>query len=174
MSRQFSREAAPSAPAPDRHGAPAARGRRLRPAAAGASAALAAGLLIGWNPPPSAAQQSPDGWSGEHRAVLPSGLTVQLDFAAAPGTAVIAEPGSWPTVPEAAGRPRSTPTDCGPETPRRLSGSRPSVRRRTAPGARWARFSSPSPGPSGTPGSTSPGSPERPPERAAARAPRPG
>ncbi|GAA2817629.1 Ig-like domain-containing protein [Kitasatospora sp. CM 4170] len=93
MSRQFSREAAPSAPAPDRHGAPAARGRRLRPAAAGASAALAAGLLIGWNPPPSAAQQSPDGWSGEHRAVLPSGLTVQLDFAAAPGTAVIAEPG---------------------------------------------------------------------------------
>ncbi|WP_395295311.1 Ig-like domain-containing protein [Kitasatospora hibisci] len=93
MSRQFSREAAPSAPAPDRHAAPAARGRRLRPAAAGASAALAAGLLIGWNPPPSAAQQSPGGWSGEHRAVLPSGLTVQLDFAAAPGTAVIAEPG---------------------------------------------------------------------------------
>ncbi|MEE1828430.1 Ig-like domain-containing protein [Streptomyces sp. BE20] len=66
---------------------------RQFPAVAGTAAVLAAGLLIGWNPPPSAAQQSPGTWSGEQRAVLPSGLSVHLDFAASPGAAVIAEPG---------------------------------------------------------------------------------
>ncbi|MEV0534104.1 Ig-like domain-containing protein [Kitasatospora sp. NPDC050463] len=93
MSRQFPRHAALSGPAPDRHAPRAGEVRRLRLAAAGASAALAAALLIGWNPPSSVAQQSPDAWSGEQRAVLPSGLTVQLDFSAAPGFDVTAEPG---------------------------------------------------------------------------------
>ncbi|MFB7618391.1 Ig-like domain-containing protein [Kitasatospora sp. NPDC056181] len=93
MSRRIPRDAALSAPAPHRCGARAGGVRRLRLAAAGASAALAAGLLIGWNPPHSAAQQSPDAWSGDRRAVLPSGLAVQLDFSAAPGVAVTAEPG---------------------------------------------------------------------------------
>ncbi|MFF1906727.1 Ig-like domain-containing protein, partial [Kitasatospora sp. NPDC058218] len=93
MSRQFPRDAALSAPAPDRHAPRTGGVRRPRLAAAGASAALAAALLIGWNPPSSVAQQSPDTWSGEQRAVLPSGLTVQLDFSAAPGFDVTAEPG---------------------------------------------------------------------------------
>ncbi|MFI6848423.1 Ig-like domain-containing protein [Kitasatospora sp. NPDC050467] len=93
MSRQFPYDAALSAPAPHRRDARAGGVRRLRLAAAGASAALAAGLLIAWNPPLSSAQQSPDTWSGDHRAVLPSGLVVQLDFSAAPGSAAAAEPG---------------------------------------------------------------------------------
>ncbi|MBV6703274.1 hypothetical protein KV557_40385 [Kitasatospora aureofaciens] len=66
---------------------------RQFPRTAAALAALAAGLLIGWYPPPSAAQQSPDTWTGEHRAVLPSGLTVRLDLAASPGFGVTAEAG---------------------------------------------------------------------------------
>ncbi|MER7751034.1 Ig-like domain-containing protein [Kitasatospora sp. NPDC097643] len=56
-------------------------------------AVLAAGLLIGWNAPFSLAQQSPDTWSGEQRAVLPSGLSVELEFAAVPGVAVTAGAG---------------------------------------------------------------------------------
>ncbi|KJY38095.1 Ig-like domain-containing protein [Streptomyces sp. NRRL S-495] len=66
---------------------------RQFPAAAGAAAVLAAGLLIGWNPPPSAAQQSPGSWTAERGAVLPSGLSVQLDFSADPGMSVTAGPG---------------------------------------------------------------------------------
>ncbi|MFJ9946516.1 Ig-like domain-containing protein, partial [Kitasatospora sp. NPDC091207] len=93
MSRQFPRDAALSAPAPDRPAPRTGGARRPRLAAAGASAALAAAVLIGWNPPSSVAQQSPDTWSGEQRAVLPSGLTVHLDFSAAPGFDVTAEPG---------------------------------------------------------------------------------
>ncbi|MEU6231484.1 Ig-like domain-containing protein [Kitasatospora sp. NPDC047058] len=96
MSRQMFRDAALSAPARHRRSARDTGVRRLRAAAAGASAALAAGLLIGWNPPLSLAQQSPDTWSGDHRAVLPSGLTVRLDFSAAPGFAVVAAPGELP------------------------------------------------------------------------------
>ncbi|MFB6890909.1 Ig-like domain-containing protein [Kitasatospora sp. NPDC056327] len=66
---------------------------RQFPAAAVAAAVLATGLLVGWNPPPSAAQQSPGTWSAERRAVLPSGLSVRLDFSAAPGVAAEAAPG---------------------------------------------------------------------------------
>ncbi|MEV0187605.1 Ig-like domain-containing protein [Kitasatospora purpeofusca] len=66
---------------------------RQFPAAAGAAAVLVAGLLIGWNPPPSAAQQSPGSWNAERGAVLPSGLSVQLDFSADPGMSVTAGPG---------------------------------------------------------------------------------
>ncbi|MFG2841606.1 Ig-like domain-containing protein [Kitasatospora sp. NPDC048296] len=66
---------------------------RRVPRTAAALAVLAAGLLTGLNAPFSAAQQSPDTWSGERRAVLPSGLSVQFDFAPAPGAAVTAEPG---------------------------------------------------------------------------------
>ncbi|MQS13316.1 hypothetical protein F7Q99_13765 [Streptomyces kaniharaensis] len=67
--------------------------RRQVPRTAAAVAALATGLIIGWNPPPSAAQQSPDAWTGGHRAVMPSGLSVQLDFAASSGFGAAAEPG---------------------------------------------------------------------------------
>ncbi|MFE5580257.1 Ig-like domain-containing protein [Kitasatospora sp. NPDC056531] len=67
-------------------------GRRF-PRTAAALAVLAAGLLTGLNAPLSLAQQSPGTWSGERRAVLPSGLSVQFDFSAAPGAAVTAEPG---------------------------------------------------------------------------------
>ncbi|WP_043466848.1 Ig-like domain-containing protein [Kitasatospora sp. MBT66] len=66
---------------------------RQFPAAAGAAAVLVAGLLIGWNPPPSAAQQSPGSWNAERGAVLPSGLSVRLDFSADPGMSVTAGPG---------------------------------------------------------------------------------
>ncbi|MER6396898.1 Ig-like domain-containing protein [Kitasatospora sp. NPDC001603] len=93
MSRQFPRDAALSAPAPARPAHRTGGMRRPRLVAAGASAALAAALLIGWNPPTSAAQQSPDTWSGDRSAVLPSGLTVHIDFSAAPGFDVAAEPG---------------------------------------------------------------------------------
>ncbi|MET8539231.1 Ig-like domain-containing protein [Kitasatospora sp. NPDC004799] len=68
MSRQFSRTAA-------------------------ALAVLATGLLTAWNAPLAVARQSPDSWSAEHRAVLPSGLSVRFGFEAAPGTAVTAAPG---------------------------------------------------------------------------------
>ncbi|MFF2042997.1 Ig-like domain-containing protein [Kitasatospora sp. NPDC058170] len=93
MSRQSPRDAVLSGPAPERRIRRTGGARRLPLTAACVCAALAAGLLIGWNPPFSAAQQSPDTWSGERRAVLPSGLSVQLDFSAAPGMSVTAEPG---------------------------------------------------------------------------------
>ncbi|MFB7472859.1 Ig-like domain-containing protein [Kitasatospora sp. NPDC056184] len=60
---------------------------------AAAAAALAAGLLIGWNPPLSAARQAPATWTAERRAVFPSGLSAQLDFSAAPGVTVTGGPG---------------------------------------------------------------------------------
>ncbi|MFJ9772706.1 Ig-like domain-containing protein [Kitasatospora sp. NPDC101157] len=66
---------------------------RRFPRTAAALAVLTAGALTGWNAPHAVAEQSPDAWSGEHRAVLPSGLAVQLDFTAAPGAGVSAEPG---------------------------------------------------------------------------------
>ncbi|MFJ2862653.1 Ig-like domain-containing protein [Kitasatospora sp. NPDC087314] len=66
---------------------------RQFPRTAAALAVLAAGLLTGGNAPLSVAQQSPDAWSGEHRAVLPSGLSVQLEFTASPGAGVTAEAG---------------------------------------------------------------------------------
>ncbi|MFI9327784.1 Ig-like domain-containing protein [Kitasatospora sp. NPDC052868] len=93
MSRQSPRDAVLSGPAPERRIRRTGSARRLPLTTAGVCAVVAAGLLIGWNPPFSAAQQSPDTWSGEHRALLPSGLSVQLDFSPAPGTSVTAEPG---------------------------------------------------------------------------------
>ncbi|MFF2746494.1 Ig-like domain-containing protein [Kitasatospora sp. NPDC058048] len=60
---------------------------------AAALAVLATGLLTTWNAPLSEARQSPDTWSSEHRAVLPSGLSVRFDLDAAPGTSVTAAPG---------------------------------------------------------------------------------
>ncbi|MEU8512540.1 Ig-like domain-containing protein [Kitasatospora sp. NPDC048722] len=65
---------------------------RQFPRTAAALAAFTAGLLIVWNQP-SAAQQSPDTWSAEQRAVLPSGLSVQFDLAPSPGFDATAEPG---------------------------------------------------------------------------------
>ncbi|MFE6868015.1 Ig-like domain-containing protein [Kitasatospora sp. NPDC057692] len=50
-----------------------------------AAAALAAGLLIGWNPPLSAARQASATWTAERRSVFPSGLSAQLGLSAAPG-----------------------------------------------------------------------------------------
>ncbi|MCX5211912.1 Ig-like domain-containing protein [Kitasatospora sp. NBC_00240] len=90
MGRQYSHPAA----GPTVGGHPDGRrtGRR-RALGAAMAALLAAGLLLGWNSPPSLAQQSPDGWSGQGRATLPSGLTVRLDLAAAPGVTATAEPG---------------------------------------------------------------------------------
>ncbi|MGW2249318.1 hypothetical protein ACWCXH_03820 [Kitasatospora sp. NPDC001660] len=64
---------------------------RQFPRTAAALAALTAGLLIAWSPP-SAAQQSPDTWSAEHRAVLPAGLSVQFGLATFPGFDATAEP----------------------------------------------------------------------------------
>ncbi|GHH68888.1 hypothetical protein GCM10018781_26660 [Kitasatospora indigofera] len=90
MSRQYSRPAA----GPTFGGCPdEPRKARRRVFGAATAALFATGLLLGWNSPPVLAQQSPDGWSGQGRATLPSGLTVRLDFAAAPGVTVTAEPG---------------------------------------------------------------------------------
>ncbi|MFI2607850.1 Ig-like domain-containing protein [Kitasatospora sp. NPDC018619] len=66
---------------------------RQFPRTAVALAVLASGLLTVWNAPLSAARQSPETWSAEHRAVLPSGLSVRFDVDPAPGTRVTAEPG---------------------------------------------------------------------------------
>ncbi|MER8186693.1 Ig-like domain-containing protein [Kitasatospora sp. NPDC094015] len=82
---------------------PSGRSRVGLPVRRAAAAAVLAGLLIGWNSPPAPAQQSPDSWSAERRAVLPSGLRVQLDFAPLPGVDVTAAPGKL------AERPGATP-----------------------------------------------------------------
>ncbi|RAJ42169.1 hypothetical protein K353_02517 [Kitasatospora sp. SolWspMP-SS2h] len=87
MCRQFPHRA----PAPDVR--PADRDR-ARPRIGRRTAALiATGLLTGLAVPPTAAQQTPDAWSAERRAVLPSGLTVQFDYAAVPGVSVDTAPG---------------------------------------------------------------------------------
>ncbi|MFJ5230425.1 Ig-like domain-containing protein [Kitasatospora sp. NPDC088391] len=49
---------------------------------------LATWLLAGLGAPPVAAQQTPDSWSADRRAVLPSGLGIQFDYAAVPGVTV--------------------------------------------------------------------------------------
>ncbi|MFG2823170.1 Ig-like domain-containing protein [Kitasatospora sp. NPDC048365] len=54
---------------------------------------LATGLLAGLNSTPVAAQQSPDSWNGDRRAVLPSGFAIQLDFSPLPGVKATAAPG---------------------------------------------------------------------------------
>ena len=92
MSRQCSPTA--SRPAHGPHPQRTARtggGRRLL--GAGAATALATGLLLGWTAPFSLARQAPDSWSAQRGAQLPSGLTVQLDFAAQPGITAAADPG---------------------------------------------------------------------------------
>ncbi|MFE6049635.1 Ig-like domain-containing protein [Kitasatospora sp. NPDC056446] len=66
---------------------------RQLPRTAAALVVLTTGLLAGWNAPPTAAQQSPDAWSAEHRAVLPSGLSARIDFDASPGVGVTAGSG---------------------------------------------------------------------------------
>ncbi|WP_354641431.1 Ig-like domain-containing protein [Kitasatospora camelliae] len=84
-----------------RHRAPASvagpvrarRGRRT--VGRSAAAVLATGLLVALNAGPAVrAQQTPGTWSPERRAVLPSGLTVQLDFAPLPGVTATAAPGA--------------------------------------------------------------------------------
>ncbi|GAA1187175.1 hypothetical protein F4556_003655 [Kitasatospora gansuensis] len=65
------------------------------------AAITAAGLLVGWNStllgPAAEAQQTPDSWTAERRAVLPSGLGIQFDFAPLPGIAVRTAPGKLAT-----------------------------------------------------------------------------
>ncbi|MFD7735926.1 Ig-like domain-containing protein [Kitasatospora phosalacinea] len=87
MCRQFPHRA----PAPDAR--PADRDRPRPRIGRRTAALIATGLLTGALTPPAAAQQTPDGWSAERRAVLPSGLAVQFDYAAVPGVSVDAAPG---------------------------------------------------------------------------------
>ncbi|MGE7436543.1 hypothetical protein [Kitasatospora sp. NPDC001175] len=58
---------------------------------------LTTALLLGWNSTVGSgiarAQQSPDAWTGQGRAVLPSGLTVELEFSPASGVSSTAAPG---------------------------------------------------------------------------------
>ncbi|MFJ9519459.1 Ig-like domain-containing protein [Kitasatospora sp. NPDC101801] len=65
------------------------------------AAITAAGLLLGWNTtllgPAAEAQQTPDSWTAERRAVLPSGLGIQFDFAPLPGVTVRTVPGKLAT-----------------------------------------------------------------------------
>ncbi|WP_282206260.1 Ig-like domain-containing protein [Kitasatospora fiedleri] len=99
MCRQFPHRA----PAPDVR--PADRDR-ARPRIGRRTAALiATGLLTGLGIPPTAAQQTPDAWSAERRAVLPSGLTVQFDYAAVPGVSVDTAPGRLADRPGDSGSP---------------------------------------------------------------------
>ncbi|MGW4383627.1 Ig-like domain-containing protein [Kitasatospora sp. NPDC004531] len=87
MCRQFLHRA----PAPDAR--PADRDRPGPRIGRTTTALIATGLLTGLGTPPVAAQQTPDSWSAERRAQLPSGLAVQFDWAAAPGVGVEAAPG---------------------------------------------------------------------------------
>ncbi len=87
MCRQFPHRA----PAPDAR--PADRDRPHPRIGRRTAALIATGLLTGLGVPPVAAQQTPDSWSAERRAVLPSGLTVQFDYAAVPGVGVDTAPG---------------------------------------------------------------------------------
>ncbi|MFJ1795098.1 Ig-like domain-containing protein [Kitasatospora griseola] len=87
MCRQFLHRA----PAPDAR--PADRDRPGPRIGRTTTALIATGLLTGLGTPPVAAQQTPGGWSAGRRAQLPSGLAVQFDWTAAPGTSVEAAPG---------------------------------------------------------------------------------
>ncbi|MDH6123541.1 Ig-like domain-containing protein [Kitasatospora sp. GP82] len=92
MSRQFRRTAPASC---SKQCGPVARRRR---GVGRAAAALATALLLGWNstvaPDFAAAQQTPGTWSVERRAVLPSGLAVEMEFSPLPGVSSTATPGS--------------------------------------------------------------------------------
>ncbi|MDH6576284.1 Ig-like domain-containing protein [Kitasatospora sp. MAP5-34] len=90
MSRQFPHATEVSVIRPGRCGHNALSGRRL---GGGAAALAVTALLLGWNPPPADAQQTPDTWTGQHRAVLPSGLTVTVEFAPLPGVTASSVPG---------------------------------------------------------------------------------
>ncbi|MFJ8442438.1 Ig-like domain-containing protein [Kitasatospora griseola] len=87
MCRQFLHRA----PAPDAR--PADRDRPGPRIGRTTTALIATGLLTGLGTPPVAAQQTPGSWSAGRRAQLPSGLAVQFDWTAAPGTSVEAAPG---------------------------------------------------------------------------------
>lgn len=67
----------------------------------GTAVMLATGLLLGWHTtllgPAAVAQQTPDSWTADRRAVLPSGLGIQFDFAPLPGIAAKAAPGKLAT-----------------------------------------------------------------------------
>ena len=99
MCRQFPHRA----PAPDAR--PADRDRPRPRIGRRTAALIATGLLTGALAPPAAAQQTPDGWSAERRAVLPSGLAVQFDYAAVPGVSVDAAPGRLADRPGGSGSP---------------------------------------------------------------------
>ena len=66
------------------------------PARRALTAAAAAGLLLPAAAGPARAQQSPAAWTQERRAVLPSGLTVQLDFSPLPGITAKTAPAKLP------------------------------------------------------------------------------
>ncbi|MFJ1753892.1 Ig-like domain-containing protein [Kitasatospora sp. NPDC088134] len=68
---------------------------------------LATWLLTGLGAPPVAAQQTPDSWSADRRAVLPSGLGIQFDYAAVPGVTVTPATGKLDARPGADGSPYS-------------------------------------------------------------------
>ncbi|MFD0571277.1 hypothetical protein ACFQ0T_21365 [Kitasatospora gansuensis] len=85
------------------------------------AAITAAGLLVGWNStllgPAAEAQQTPDSWTAERRAVLPSGLGIQFDFAPSPASPSGPPPeSSPPAAPD-------TRTDCAAATPPPASNS---------------------------------------------------
>ncbi|MFJ5922568.1 Ig-like domain-containing protein [Kitasatospora sp. NPDC092948] len=85
------RQSPERAPAPDAR--PADRDRPGPWIGRTTTALIATGLLTGLGTPPVAAQQSPDSWSADRRAQLPSGLAVRFDWTAAPGVGVDAAPG---------------------------------------------------------------------------------
>ncbi|MFD9127807.1 hypothetical protein ACFV0G_24085, partial [Kitasatospora sp. NPDC059571] len=75
------------------HCCPVAQAPGARPRARMLAAATAAGLLLGWAAGPAPARQTPAAWTGGAQAVLPSGLTVRLEFAPLPGIDAAAAPG---------------------------------------------------------------------------------
>ncbi|MGK4581923.1 GEVED domain-containing protein [Kitasatospora sp. HPMI-4] len=92
MSRQFRHAATASRP-----GGPGPTGAGSRGVGRAGAAVLATALLLGWTstawPDVARAQQSPDAWNRARRAVLPSGLAVELEFSPAPGVSSTAAPG---------------------------------------------------------------------------------
>lgn len=87
MRRQFPHRARASA------ARPVLRTGTRRTVTRSAAAVLATGLLAGLDSPLVHAQQSPNAWSAERRAVLPSGFVIQADFSPLPGVKSTAAPG---------------------------------------------------------------------------------
>lgn len=98
MSRQSSHAAESSATSSGRW---ATRPPRRNGITRRMAAITATGLLVGGNltllGPAAEAQQTPESWTAERRAVLPSGLGIQFDFAPLPGIAVRTAPGKLAT-----------------------------------------------------------------------------